>query len=94
MKKLLSLQDKVGGNGSENGGEQQILDPCLPQGFDGSVNGVKVSGGGYFSLCRQISSGLVAGNCTSQHCGLRGLQLPPLAGALVPSHNQCTHVSL
>lgn len=74
------MQDK--GKGSNNGTDkrQQILDPCLPQGFDRAEDGVKVSGGGYFSLCRQVSSGLVAGNCTSQHCGLRGLQLPQLSG--------------
>lgn len=68
------------GNAAGKEERQQVLDPCLPQGYDGSMNGVKVSGGGYFSLCRQVSSGLVAGNCTAQHCGLGGLHLPPLSG--------------
>ncbi len=67
-------------NDTQASGGHRVLDPCLPQGYDGLLNGVAVSGGGYFSRCREASSQIVAGDCAEQHCGLRGLHVPPLAG--------------
>lgn len=62
----------------------KVLDPCLPRGYEGELEGVRVSGGGYFSLCRQITAGLVLGNCSAMSCSLAGFSLPPLTGKRLP----------
>ena len=63
------------------GEQRRVLDPCLPRGYEGVLDGVAVSGGGYFGLCRQVAAGIVLGtNCSSLHCGLGGMYLPPLTG--------------
>lgn len=80
MTHIIPDLQEVAQNDSKSSGRHKVLDPCLPQGYDGLLNGVAVSGGGYFSRCREASSEIIAGDCASQHCGVRGLHVPPLAG--------------
>ncbi|KAK9818195.1 hypothetical protein WJX72_008615 [[Myrmecia] bisecta] len=55
------------------------MDPCLPRGYSGTVNGRPVAGGGYFGLCRQLAANLIAGQCTSPRCPIgNGSVAPPL----------------
>lgn len=68
-------QDEVKAN-------MRVSDPCLPLGYQGEMDHIPVSGGGYFGLCRQVAASILMGNCTSLHCGLGGMLLPPLSGPI------------